>query len=85
MTKFTGRNGLLGLHSPFFSTIVLSKNRIRLFWVSGGFVERFGSLERMEMEGIPRRLNVWTLMKTRTNFRVAVKQTTPWHSPTGKK
>ena len=36
------------------STIVLSKNRSRFPLVSGGFLERFGSLERMEMESTPR-------------------------------
>ena len=35
---------------PFFSSIVLSKNRIRFPWVSGGFLE--GSLERMESESL---------------------------------
>ena len=31
---------VLGVGSPFFSTIVLSKNRICFLWVSGGFLER---------------------------------------------
>ena len=34
----------LGVDSPFFSTIVLSKNRMRFPSVSEGFLERFGSL-----------------------------------------
>ena len=38
----------------FFSTIALSKNRIPVPWVSGGFLERFGSLERKDMEATPR-------------------------------
>ena len=38
----------------FFLTIVLSKHQIRSPWVSGGFLERSGSLERMEMEASPR-------------------------------
>ena len=41
---------ILGVDSRFFSTIVLSKNRIRFPWVSGGFLERFGSLERMDLD-----------------------------------
>ena len=47
--------GVLGVDSPFFSTIVLSQRPavLRSPWVSGGFLERFGSLERMEMEGTP--------------------------------
>ena len=38
---------------PFFSTIALFRNRICFPWGSDGFLERFGSLERMEMEGTP--------------------------------
>ena len=46
---------------PFFSSILLSKNRIRFPWASGGFLERFGSLKRMDKEGTPRSLtnNPW--------------------------
>ena len=44
---------VLGLDSRFFS-IVLSKKSGRFRWVSGRFLERLGSLERMEMEGTPR-------------------------------
>ena len=32
---------------PFFSTLVLFRNRIRFPWVVDGFLKRFGSLERM--------------------------------------
>ena len=34
----------LGVDAPFFPTIVLSKTQIRFPWVSGGFLERSGSL-----------------------------------------
>ena len=44
---------VLMVDSPFFSNIVLSKNRIRFPPVSGGVLDIFGSLERMEMEGTP--------------------------------
>ena len=37
---------VLGVDSPFFPTIVLFQSR-RLPWVSGGVLERSGSLERM--------------------------------------
>ena len=42
----------LGVDSPFFSAIVLFKNQPfpRVF---GGFLERFGSLERLELEVTP--------------------------------
>ena len=40
----------LQIDSPFFSTILLFENR-SLFPRSDGFPERFGCLERMEMEG----------------------------------
>ena len=44
---------VLGVDSPFFSTIVLFKNRLFPLGFDG-FLKRFGSLERMEMEGTPR-------------------------------
>ena len=34
--------------------MVLFKNRIRFSWVFDGFLERFGSLERMDMAGSSR-------------------------------
>ena len=43
-----------GVDSPFFSAIVLVKNRIHFPGVFAGFLERFGSLERMDMEVTPR-------------------------------
>ena len=41
----------LGVDSPFFSTIVLFKDRSLCPWVLDGFLKRSGSLERMELEG----------------------------------
>ena len=52
---FFGYNCQGMIPCPFFSAIVLSKNRIRSPWVSRVFLERFGSLERMEMKGASRR------------------------------
>ena len=53
----------LGVDSPFFSTIILSKNRIRFPRVSGGFLE--GSLERVQMEGLRRNTKVQPLQVAR--------------------
>ena len=47
----------LGVDSPFFSTIVLFSHRICFPRVFHGFLKRFGSLERMEMEGTLRGLS----------------------------
>ena len=38
--------------------IVLFKNWICFPWVFHGFLQRFGSLERMELEGTPRRMRL---------------------------
>ena len=44
----------LAVDSPFFSAIVLFKTDRHFPRVFGGFPERFGSLERMEIEVTPR-------------------------------
>ena len=46
----------LGVDSPFFSTIVLFNTDRGFPWDLDGFLKRFGSLERMDMEGTPRPL-----------------------------
>ena len=46
------RSLVLGVGSPFFSTIALFNNQL-FIRVLGGFVARFGCLERMEKEGTP--------------------------------
>ena len=43
-----------GLIPTIFFNHRSSRTRIRFPWVSGGFLERFGSRERMELEGTPR-------------------------------
>ena len=44
------------IDSPFLLTIVLFKNRIRFPGFFDGFLKRFGSPERMELEATPREL-----------------------------
>ena len=58
-----------GVDFPFFSTIVLFKNQLFL-WGSDGFLERSGSLERMEMEVSPR---------TTVDGRNPAPPNKPWH------
>ena len=59
--KPTSSRETLGVASPFLSTILLFKNQPFFFWVSGGE----GSLERMEMEGTPRKMGSTTVLPSK--------------------